>query len=123
MSYKILASLLFIVAVLKIISGLMVLMKMRYNLNFHYHKKKWSIRVTIMLSCFVTLWKSFYSLFQVIRENDIKFSFVALDTINPLSLPGQIIVCLVDILAPVAVIAINIRTVNFVRYIKDLMSG
>lgn len=101
----------------------MVLMKMKRNLNYYYNLKKWSIQVTIILSCFVTLWKCFYSLFRVVRENDIKYNYIFRHDLRPESLPGQILVCFIDIFAPIAVIIINIRTVNFVKYIHDLMSG
>ena len=39
------------------------------------------------------------------------------------SIPLQLFVGFIDKIAPIAVICINIRTANFVEYIRDMMGG
>ena len=123
MSYKILASALIAVAILKIITGLFVLKLMRKNLYFHYKTKKTSIITTIILSWFVNIWISVYSLSPDFREADIKYNFISRIGVGSDRLSYQIIVWIIDVLLPIMVMCINIKTVNFTQYIKDMMGG
>ena len=122
-SYLFIGTLLIIIILIKIASGAFLLHKMRRNLNFYYQEKSRGIRVTIILSCFITLWKSLYNYMNLIRRNDIKYRFISQSNILPSSVPYQVIICFIDIFAPIAVMIINIRTVNFVKYLLALMKG
>jgi len=100
-----------------------VLIGMRRNLNFHYKKKRKAIIITIVLSCFVTLWKSFYILFHLLRDWDINYNFIKRKELSPESIPLQLFVGFIDTIAPIAIICLNIRTVNFIEYVRDMMGG
>ena len=117
------ATILIIIILLKISTGVSVLLKMKKNLNFYYLSQRWEIRLTIVLTCFITLWKSMYNFYNLIRDVDLKYSFLARSTTEPYSLTYQIPVCLIDIFAPMLVMVVNIRTVNFVKYLISLMKG
>jgi len=108
---------------IKIIVGIKLLTKMRSNLNFFYQTKRNEIIITIVMTTFITSWKSTYNYFSFIRENDLKDSYMNFRDLKPQELPLEITVTLVDIFLPLAAVIYNIRTVNFRKYLKSLLKG
>ena len=121
--FEICALLALFIIIAKISVGIRVLSQMKRNLNFYYKTKRNEIILTIALSSFIVAWKCIYNYFNFLREHDLKFNFLNRRPLTLPSAPTQIIVFLTDGFLPIILIIFNIRTVNFRKYLKNLMKG
>jgi len=112
-----------ILIILKITFGVILLNKMKKNLYFFYLIKRNEIIVTIVLTSIITSWKAIYNYFNFLRVNDLKYSFLHRQTMKGEYLTVEIIICIIDIFLPMVAIAYNIRTVNFRKYLINLLKG
>jgi hypothetical protein len=107
----------------KIVFGLLLLKKLKNNLNFYYLKKRKEIIFTIIFTSLVTLWKALYNYISFFQENDLKRSFLHYRNVDGIEIPLEIAICIIDIFMPLAAIGHNIRTVNFRKYLGALIKG
>lgn len=107
----------------KVFFGVILLITMKKNLNFYYLIKKREIIATVVISCVITLWKGIYNFFTFLRNHDLKFSFLHRQEMDGHEIPLEIFIFFVDTMLPLVAIFINIRTVNFKKYLKNLIKA
>ena len=71
----------------------------------------------------ITLWKGIYIFNGFLRRNDIKDHYTRRENITVEEIPFEVLICFFDIFLPILGILLNIRTVNFRKYLKSLMKG
>ena len=100
-----------------------MLYEMKKNLNFYYKEKLSNIILTMILSSLTIAWRSLYTNFVFLNRNDLKYNYAARVDKGADYIPIQIIVWVIDIFLPLAVLMYNIKTINFEKYLKNLLKG
>ena len=77
----------------------------------------------MILSSLTIVWRNWYTNFDFLTRNDLKYNYAARIDNGPKSIPVQIIVWAIDIFLPLAVLMYNIKTINFEKYLKNLLKG
>lgn len=96
---------------------------MKNNLNFYYKDKQAGIIATMVLTTIFVIWELLYNFFDFIREHDIIYSFNERENMDPYILPFAVFISLVEIFLPLSAMILNLRTVNFRKYLKNLLMG
>ena len=112
-----------VLIIFKIFSGITVLYKMKRNLHGYYVVKYKEIIFTMVLTSLITAWKWCYFYFDFLREHDLKYNFMLRDSLSYKEAPIQIFVYFTDMLLPIIAMAVNINTVDFKKYLLNLMRG
>ena len=112
-----------ILILLKIIVGILMLFIMKNNLHFYFNEKyKWII-VAMILSSATIIWRIWYTNFDFLSQSDLKFNYIARKEVRLSQMPVQITICIIDIFLPLVVLMYNIKTINFEKYLKNLLKG
>jgi hypothetical protein len=107
----------------KIILGILLLIKMKKQLNYFYFQNRWKIILTIIMGIISSIWKVLLNYYTPFLGTDLKFNYAATVKIEDYALPYQAIVMIIDILLPIWVILSNINSTDFDKYIFNLMRG
>lgn len=100
-----------------------MLIEMKKNLNFFYREKKIHVIITMILASITVAWRSTYTNTDILTHNDIKYNFAASYDKNDCYMSIEIFVCIIDVFLPLSLLMYNIKTINFEKYLKNLLKG
>lgn len=106
---------------MKVIVGSFLLVQLKRHLNNHYLKKKKGILFTIIASCAIITIRILYTAFDTFRKCDLKHNFAARMGFPAWEAPFQLLLSIFDAGFPIAIMLINIRTINFRVYLLELI--
>jgi hypothetical protein len=84
----------------KIILGILLLIKMKKELNYFYFQNRWKIILTITMGIISSIWKVFLNYYTPLLGYDLKFNYAARVKIDDNELPIQAFIMITDILLP-----------------------
>ena len=113
----------FLIILVKIITGLTLLYLMKNHLFVHYNRHYYQIILTTMWSCAILLNRGLYNIITEYRKWDIKFNFVAGHRFPVWQAPLQLFLTCFDILCLIGICLLNIKTINFEKYLRELMKA
>ena len=96
---------------------------MKKHLYVHYYHHSYQIIITILWSWAIVLNRSLYNIIDEYRKWDMKYNFVARRTFPDWQAPIQVLLTAFDILCPIGVCLLNIKTINFEKYLTELMKA
>lgn len=107
----------------KITIGVILLKKIRTNLNFYFEISRKEVIMSTLTTCLMFIFQSIYTYFSEIRDVDINYRFMSRDSMETWELALGVFISSVEILMPLMIMLINIHTVNYKKYLYNLMKG
>ena len=113
----------FLISLLKIIIGSILMYYLKHHMATYFHKHYRLTIVTIWWSWAIIWNRSLYYLISSYRECDLKYNFAAKFSFPIWQAPIQVSLTAFDILCPIGVCLLNIKTINFEKYLTELMKA
>ena len=113
----------FFIILIKLIVGGFLLYYLKYHMITYFKKNYLLIIFTIIWSCAIISNRSTYYLVEDYRECDLKYNFAAKSTFPLWQAPIQIFLTSFDILCPIGICLLNIKAINFEKYLTELMKA
>lgn len=121
--YRVIWIFVLIFLIFKIWISSTLLYKLKMNLNFYYViKKKDIIFVTVWSSIAFIFWIVF-TFFEELKHYSLNYRYVKKASMNTVELIFGTILLLWQVLLPILVMMVNVRSVNFKKYLFNIMKG
>lgn len=112
-----------IIVILKVLVGVRLLILMRHNLYMRYKKRRKGIIFTIVFSCITILLRALYNFYDEFRKWDLRYNFTARMGFPSYIAPLQFLLSVIEDTLPIAVMLLNLKTINFKVYLLELINA